>query len=128
MILDAVDVDESIDLFAVIGIIAQCIEDLGETDLRQVIRNFFRAHTDAPQLDDRTNRHPSFQDYRFSVRVRNNMGVVCRPAHCASIPPSSMKRSPSYAFTDEHPFLRINEAWALGLIPSRALFLRMRSN
>ena len=54
MILDAVDVDESIDLFAVIGIIAQCIEDLGETDLRQVIRDFFRAHTDAPQLDDRT--------------------------------------------------------------------------
>ena len=48
MILDAVDVDESIDLFAVIGIIAQRIEDLGETDLRQVIRNFFRAHANTP--------------------------------------------------------------------------------
>src|SRR6266566_7218957 len=95
MILDAVDVDESIDLFAVIGIIAQCIEDLGETDLRQVIRNFFRAHTNAPQLDDPTNCHSSFQDYRFSVRIRNNMGVVCGLAHSASILPFSLKRSSS---------------------------------
>ena len=74
MILDAVDVDESIDLFAVIGIIAQRIEDLGETDLRQVIRNFFRAHANTPQLDNRPNRHPSFQNCWFSARVRNDMG------------------------------------------------------
>jgi hypothetical protein len=57
-ILDAIVVDEFVHLSAVIGIVAQCVENLGEANLREMIRYLFRADANTPQFDDRADWHP----------------------------------------------------------------------
>ena len=85
LILDAIDFDESINLLAVVGIKTERVKNLGETDMRQVIRYFFRADANAPQLDDSTHRHASFVNHWLPVRVGNDVGVVCCSAHAHTI-------------------------------------------
>src|SRR2546428_12192479 len=58
--------------------------------MRQVVRYFFRADANTPQLDDRTHRHARVADCGLSAWVRNKIGMVYSSAHGHTIPPAKV--------------------------------------
>jgi hypothetical protein len=70
-----------------IGVIAKRVEDLSQTDVRQMIRYIFRPYAYPPQLDDRPNRHATVVNHGLPSGVGNNMGMIGRSAHSNTIPP-----------------------------------------
>jgi hypothetical protein len=61
---DAIDLNELIHFIAMIGIIAKRVEDLSQTNVRQMIRYVFRPYANPPQLGDRPNRHATVVHHR----------------------------------------------------------------
>src|SRR5262249_16041978 len=83
---NAIDLNEVIHFNAMIGVITERVEDLGQTDVRQMIWYVFGPYADLPQLDNRPNWHASVVDHGLPGGIGNNMGMISRAAHGNTIP------------------------------------------
>lgn len=67
MIRNAIPLDIPIDLILVVAVVAECIKDLRELQVRQMVRDFLRESPQTPKLNNGTNSGFGTLDYRLAT-------------------------------------------------------------
>jgi hypothetical protein len=81
---DSVPFDMLMDLFLMIAVITQCVENLGQGQMGESVWNCLWSQTLPPQFDDRANRCASPHDDGLSTQnaiVGDDITMSCRGGH-----------------------------------------------